>query len=46
VIMKRTVSWQVRFADRAVFVTVGFGSRPDRHLVRLVNARLTAVRRA
>jgi hypothetical protein len=42
---KRAVSWHVRFASRAVFLSVSFGSAPSRQTRRLVNAKLLAVHR-
>lgn len=42
---KRVVSWHVRFAGRAVFLSVRFGSRPDRQIRSLANARLSAIHR-
>jgi len=42
---KRLVKWHVRFAGRALFLGVRFGSRPDARALRLVNIRLGAVRR-
>jgi hypothetical protein len=41
----RVVSWHVRFAGRAVFLTVRFGSVPTRQMRRLANARLATVYR-
>jgi hypothetical protein len=43
--VKRTVSWHVRFAGRALFLSVSFGSKPDARRLALVNARLASVRR-
>jgi hypothetical protein len=42
---KRLVSWHVRFAGRAVYVDVKFGSRPGARMWRLANAKLETVRR-
>jgi hypothetical protein len=42
---KRVVSWHVRFAGRALFLTVRFGSAPTRNMRRLANAKLMAVYR-
>jgi hypothetical protein len=42
---KRSIHWQVRFAQRAVSVEVQFGSKPDARIRALVNARLRAVHR-
>ena len=44
-IAKRAISWHVRFAGRAVSLTVQFGSKPDARSRALVDARLAAVRR-
>jgi hypothetical protein len=40
---KRVLQWHVRFAGRAVFLTVRFGSAPTRQMQRLTNAKLMAV---
>jgi hypothetical protein len=40
------VAWHVRFAGRALFLSVRFGSRPDDYTRRLVDARLASVRRS
>jgi hypothetical protein len=45
-IIKRAVSWHIRFAGRAVSVTVTFGSKPDAHTIGLVGAVLASVSRA
>src|SRR6266511_1834082 len=42
---KRLVSWHVRFAHCALFLSVRFGSKPDATARRLVNRRLESVRR-
>jgi hypothetical protein len=42
---KRVVSWHVRFAGRAVFLTVRFGSAPTRQTRSLANAKLMGVYR-
>jgi hypothetical protein len=42
---KREVLWHVRFARRAIFLDVQFGSRQDGRTRRSVNARLDSVRR-
>jgi len=42
---KRVVRWHVRFAGRAVFLTVRFGSTPTRQMRSLANAKLMAVYR-
>jgi hypothetical protein len=42
---KRLVSWHVRFAGRAVYVDVKFGSRPSARMWRLANGKLETVRR-
>jgi hypothetical protein len=42
---KRVVRWHVRFAGRAVFLTVRFGSAPTRQMRSLANAKLMAVYR-
>jgi hypothetical protein len=42
---KRLVSWHVRFAGRAVFLQVRFGSRPSARMWRLANAKLETVHR-
>jgi hypothetical protein len=41
----RMISWHVRFAGRAVSLSVHFGSTPDAAIRSLVNARLSAVHR-
>ena len=41
----RLVSWHVRFAGRAVYVDVKFGSRPNARTWRLANANLATVHR-
>jgi hypothetical protein len=41
----RMISWNVRFAGRAVLLSVHFGSRPDAAIRSLVNARLSAIHR-
>ena len=41
----RVVSWHVRFAGRAVPLSVHFGSAPNAGSRSLVNARLSAIRR-
>ncbi len=40
---KRVVSWHVRFAGRAVPLSVHFGSAPNPEIRRLTNARLSAI---
>jgi hypothetical protein len=40
----RKIAWRVRFAGRALFLSVHFGSKPDADMRRLVNARLRSVR--
>jgi hypothetical protein len=40
---KRAVSWHVRFAGRAVPLSVHFGSAPNPETRRLTNARLSAI---
>lgn len=42
---KRVVSWHVRFAGRAVFLTVTFGSAPNPQMRNLANAKLMAIYR-
>jgi hypothetical protein len=42
---KRLVTWHVRFAGRAVYVEVKFGSRPSAPMWRLANAKLATVHR-
>jgi len=42
---KRAVSWHVRFAGRAVFLSVNFGSTPSPRARRLASARLLAIHR-
>jgi hypothetical protein len=42
---KRVVSWHVRFAGRAVSLTVRFGSAPTRRMRDLANAKLMGVHR-
>jgi hypothetical protein len=42
---KRVLSWHVRFAGRAVFLSVSFGSAPSPRMRRLANARLLAIHR-
>jgi hypothetical protein len=42
---KRVLRWHVRFAGRAVFLTVRFGSAPTRQMRSLANATLMAVYR-
>lgn len=42
---ERLISWHVRFAHRALFLSAGFGSRPDAAARSLVNRRLASVRR-
>lgn len=42
----RVVRWHVRFAGRAVFLTVRFGSKPTRQMRALANARLMGVYRS
>jgi hypothetical protein len=39
------ISWQVRFANRAVSLRVHFGSMPDAAIRNMVNARLSAIHR-
>ena len=42
---QRLVSWHVRFAGRAVYVDVKFGSPPNASMWRLANAKLKTVHR-
>jgi len=42
---KRLVAWHVRFAGRAVFIEVRFGSRPSFRMWRLANSKLETVHR-
>ena len=42
---KRVLRWHVRFAGRAVFLTVRFGSAPTRQMRSLANAKLMEVYR-
>jgi hypothetical protein len=42
---KRLVKWHVRFAGRAVYVDVRFGSRPSVRMWRLANAKLGTIHR-
>jgi len=42
---KRLVAWHVRFAGRAVFIEVRFGSRPGFRMWRLANSKLETVHR-
>jgi hypothetical protein len=42
---KRVVRWHVRFAGRAVFLTVRFGSAPTKQMRGLANAKLMSVYR-
>jgi hypothetical protein len=42
---KRLVRWHVRFARRAVYVDVRFGSRPSVRMWRLANSKLETVHR-
>jgi hypothetical protein len=42
---KRSVRWHVRFAGRAVFVGVSFGSTPTRQMREAANAKLMGVYR-
>ena len=42
---KRLVSWHVRFAGRAVYAAVKFGSRPSARTWRLASAKLRTVHR-
>jgi hypothetical protein len=41
----RMISWQVRFAGRAVLLSVHFGSTPNAAIRSIVNTRLSAVHR-
>jgi hypothetical protein len=42
---KRLIAWHVRFAGRAVYVDVKFGSRPSPSMWQLANAKLETVNR-
>jgi hypothetical protein len=42
---KRLIAWHVRFAGRAVYIHVRFGSRPSAQSWRVANARLEAIHR-
>jgi hypothetical protein len=42
---KRLVAWHVRFAGRAVYLNVKFGSRPSGRMWRLANAKVKTIHR-
>jgi hypothetical protein len=44
-VVRRVVAWHVRFAGRALSLSVRFGSTPDAALRSLANARLSAIHR-
>ena len=42
---RQSLSWHVRFADRALWLSVTFGSRPDAQMAALADQVLASIRR-